>query len=220
LPCGGRPETIDGSNWQKLFTDQGKPTARVIVEGANAFITPGARQELQKRDVIVLRDASANKCGVIASSYEIIANLLMTEREFLNNKEAYVGSVMEILDKRAEQEANLIFQRFRESDGNKLYAQISGEISKEINDQYSQLIAFFQDRPELADRAPFRKVLLSHLPGFIRDHPRFRARVKKLPPKIKVAILASELASSIVYQGSWELPLEGKLKRFVKQHFS
>jgi glutamate dehydrogenase len=220
LPCGGRPETIDGSNWQKLFSEDGTPTARVIVEGANAFITPGARQEIQKRGVVVLRDASANKCGVIASSYEIIANLLMTEREFLNNKEVYVGSVMEILDKRAEEEANLIFQRFREGAGKKLYAQISGEISKEINNYYSQLIAFFQERPELSDKAPFRKVLLSHLPGFIQDNARFRARVKELPPKIKTAILASELASFIVYHGGWELSLESKLSRFVKQHFS
>jgi glutamate dehydrogenase len=79
LPCGGRPETIDGANWHRLFEGNGKPGVKVITEGANSFITPKAREEIQKKGVIVLRDASANKCGVISSSYEIIANLLMSE---------------------------------------------------------------------------------------------------------------------------------------------
>jgi glutamate dehydrogenase len=220
LPCGGRPETIDDANWQKFFLDDGTPTASVIVEGANSFITPEARKALQKRDVAILRDVSANKCGVIASSYEIIANLLLTEREFLNNKDAYVQSVMVILDKRAEEEANLIFERFRQREGKTPYTQISNQISREINNYYTQLIAYFQEHPQLVDKMAFRKVLLNHLPGFIRNNRRFRGRIKRLPEKIKIAILASEIASSIVYQGGWELPLETQLKRFVTQHFS
>jgi glutamate dehydrogenase len=179
-----------------------------------------ARQEIQKRGVVILRDASANKCGVIASSYEIIANLLMTEREFLDNKEAYVKSVMEILDKRVEEEANLIFQRFHESEGKKLYTEISKEISQDISDYYSQLITFFQQQPDLLTQALFRKVLLHHLPGFIRESPRYVRRVKRLPPKIKLAIIAKEIASFIVYHGGWESPLESKLVRFVKENFS
>jgi glutamate dehydrogenase len=220
LPCGGRPETIDETNWGKLFAGDGKPTARVIVEGANSFISPEARKELQKREVVVLRDASANKCGVIASSYEIIANLLLTEREFLNNKEPYVQSVMEILDRRAGEEANLIFERFRQRGGKKSYTEISNQISREINNHYSRLIALFRERPELVEQPAFRKVLLNHLPRFISKNQRFRGRIKKLPQKVKTAILASEIASSIVYQGGWELPLEIKLKRFVKQSLS
>ena len=220
LPCGGRPETIDETNWAKLFAGDGTPTARVIVEGANSFITPEARKELQNRDIVVLRDASANKCGVIASSYEIIANLLLTEREFLNNKEAYVKSVMEILDRRAEEEADLIFERFRQQGGEKSYTDISIQISKEINNHYSKLIAFFLEHPELVEQPDFRKVLLNHLPKFISKNQRFRGRIKKLPQKVKTAILASEIASSIVYQGGWELPLDIKLKRFVKHSLS
>ncbi|MGD2126627.1 MAG: NAD-glutamate dehydrogenase, partial [Desulfobacteraceae bacterium] len=117
LPCGGRPETIDASNWQKLFGKNGQATARVITEGANSFITPDARSEIQKRGVVVLRDASANKCGVISSSYEIIANLLLSEQEFLTHKNAYVKDVLGILEKRADEEASLIFDKYRESHG-------------------------------------------------------------------------------------------------------
>ncbi len=110
IPAGGRPETIDGSNWQRLLDDEGQPTVRVIVEGANSFLTPDARIELQRRGVLIMRDASANKCGVISSSYEIIANLLLTEKEFLANKQQYVADVLDILEQRSGDEARLILK--------------------------------------------------------------------------------------------------------------
>jgi glutamate dehydrogenase len=220
LPCGGRPETIDQNNWQRLFGSTGKPSTRVILEGANSYITPEARREIQKRGVIVLRDASANKCGVISSSYEIIANLLMTEKEFLSHKEAYVADVLEILDKRAEEEANLIFKRHRESDGMLMYTDISIALASEINEHYANLFDYFRDRPELSDQPLLRKVLLNHLPNFIRNNPRYRDRIKNLPPKIKYAILASEIASSIVYHGGWDIDFDSQLKDYLKRQFA
>ena len=220
LPCGGRPETIHGQNWQNLFAEDGTPTARVISEGANSFITPEARVEIQKRGIVVLRDVSANKCGVISSSYEIIANLLMTEKEFLRHKEVYVKDVLSILDKRVEDEANLIFRRYRENHGKLLYTEISGSISNEINDHYAMLFAFFQARPELSEQRLFRRALLNHLPAFIRESPKQRARVKDLPPKIKHAILASEIACLIVYGGGWEVDFESRLREYLKREFS
>jgi glutamate dehydrogenase len=220
LPCGGRPETIDADNWHKLFEGNGKAGIKVITEGANSFITPKAREEVQKKGVIVLRDASANKCGVISSSYEIIANLLMSENEFLTHKEAYVKDVLSILEKRAEEEARLIFRRHRENVGNKLYTEISNAISEEINRHYSLLFGFFQDRPELADQPIFQKAILGHLPAFIQKTPRFRTRIKTLPPKIKYAILASEIASGIVYRGGWEPQFESRLKAYLKEQYA
>src|SRR5262249_42235693 len=98
IPGGGRPETIDKDNWQRFLLPDGSPSARAIVEGANSFITPFARVELQKKGVLIMRDASANKCGVISSSYEIIANLLLSEEEFLEHKKPYVAGVLEILE--------------------------------------------------------------------------------------------------------------------------
>lgn len=220
LPCGGRPETIHGQNWCNLFATDGTPTARVISEGANSYITPDAREEIQKQGVIVLRDASANKCGVISSSYEIMANLLMTEKEFYRHKDAYVEDVLRILDKRAEDEATLIMKRHRESQGELLFTEISNVISTEMNDLYASLFAFFQTKPELVDQRLFRSVLLNHLPTFIRENARFRARVKGLPPKIKYAILASEIACLIVYGGGWEMDLEKRLREYLKRRFS
>jgi len=220
LPCGGRPETIDENNWERLLADDGTPTAKVIAEGANSYITPDARVELQNRGVVVLRDASANKCGVISSSYEIIANLLMTEKEFLANKETYVSDVLDILDMRAEEEATLILKRRDESDGERLYTEIANSISAEINKHYAELFAFFQQRPELLEERRFRDVLSSHLPAFIRENPRYKARTKKLPPKIQYAILAAEIATAIVYRGGWQADFEHQLRGYVRRKFS
>jgi glutamate dehydrogenase len=220
LPCGGRPDTIDESNWSKLFPEGGEPTVRVITEGANSFITPTAREEIQKQGVIIVRDASANKCGVISSSYEILANLLMTEKEFLAHKEEYVADVLQILEKRAQSEAELIFRRYTERKGTELYTRISQSISTEINEHYGRLFEYFQGRPELADQPLFERVIVNHLPAFIGKNKKFRRRVKAMPPKIKFAILASELASHIVYKGGWEMDFEHRLQGYIKEQFN
>ena len=63
VPCGGRPETIHIGNWEKLFGNDGSPTTRAIVEGANSFISPEAREKIQKKGIIILKDSSATKCS-------------------------------------------------------------------------------------------------------------------------------------------------------------
>jgi len=219
LPCGGRPESIDGTNWKRLFARDGSPTARVIAEGANSYITPQAREAIQRRGVIVIRDASANKCGVISSSYEVIANLLMTDREFLIHKNEYVANVLEILDRRAEDEAVLIFKRYRDEDGRRLYTEISNSLSTEINEHYANLFTFFTANPALTDDPVFRGVVLQHLPAFIRKTRTYSRRVRALPQKITSAILASEIATSIVYHGGWDVDFEKRLKEYVRRHF-
>ncbi len=220
IPAGGRPETVDGRNWQRFFREDGTPTARVIVEGANSFLTPEARSRLQERGIVLLRDASANKCGVISSSYEIIANLLMTEKEFLAHKEAYVADVQAILEKRSEDEAVLIFRRRRESGGTLPYTDISNAISLEINRQYGTLFDFFQRRPELCLKAPFRTALYAHLPKLLRESPTYRRRVKLLPAKYRAAMLASEIASTLVYRGGFERDFEAELKAYITRTFA
>ncbi|KIX12628.1 NAD-glutamate dehydrogenase domain-containing protein [Dethiosulfatarculus sandiegensis] len=218
LPCGGRPETIDENNCHKLF-ESGKSSVKVIVEGANSFITPAARTHIQDQGVVLMRDASANKCGVISSSYEIIANLLMTNKEFLKHKEEYVSDVLDILDRRAEDEANLILKRHKDAGGKVRYNDISNNLSRDINRHYARLFDFFQKRSDLAEHPMFKKVILSHLPAMISENVKFRGRIKQLPPKIKFAILAAELATTIVYKGGWDTDLEGRLKSFINASF-
>lgn len=212
IPAGGRPETIDRDNWRQFLRADGTPSSRVIVEGANSFITPEARVQLQKNGVVIMRDASANKCGVISSSYEIIANLLLTEKEFLDHKERYVSDVLEILEKRAGDEARLILRRRKEPGCTQLYTDISDAISQEINALYARLFKFFQGRPELCLQPPFRRTILNHLPRLLRDTPAYRRRIGKLPAKYLYAILAAEIASSMVYQGNREADFAEMIK--------
>jgi len=219
IPAGGRPETINIGNWQQ-FLSAGKPSARAIVEGANSFITPAARDKLQQAGVVIMRDASANKCGVISSSYEIIANLLLNEKEFFANKECYVGDVLEILEQRAADEARLIFRRYRESSGNSSYTDISAALSREINAHYARLFDYFQQRPELSSKPLYRRALLAHLPRLLRETPVYRKRVGKLPQKYKAAILASEIASSLVYREDRNADYEQMLSGHLQRHFA
>ena len=215
IPAGGRPETIDAQNWQEFLKPDGSPTAPVIIEGANSFITPQARQQLQKAGIILMRDASANKCGVISSSYEIIANLLLTEKEFLANKERYVHDVLEILKKRASDEARLILRRWHEAAGSLSYTEISDQISQNINSFYHRLFQFFTSRPEICLKPPYKAALLRHLPQLLQTEPRFRHRVSRLPGKYLAAILAAEIGASLVYTSNRDEDFEEMIRRHL-----
>ncbi len=215
IPAGGRPETIDVQNWRSFLDENGVPSSGVIIEGANSYITPEARIQLQKSGVVLMRDASANKCGVISSSYEIIANLLLSEREFLEQKERYAGDVLAILERRAADEARLILRRRVESGGTLLYSEISETISQNINSLYTRLFEFFSARPELCLQAPFRQAILSHLPRMLQESRSYRQRINRLPRKYLCAILAAEIGSSLVYSGSRDADFEDMIRRHL-----
>lgn len=200
IPAGGRPETIAMHNVDQFFKEEGEPSARVIVEGANSFITPDARRVLQHRGVVIMRDASANKCGVISSSYEIIANLTLSEAEFLAHKQQYVNDVIAILNRMAEQEARVVIKRQREAGGKITYTDISTQVSQEINAHYARMFAYFQANPHLVHEAAYKQAMLAHMPALIQTE-QFKERIEHLPEKVKYAILASKLASSMVYFG-------------------
>jgi glutamate dehydrogenase len=219
IPAGGRPESVDEGNWRGFLGPDGKPTARVIVEGANSYVTPAARKALQEAGVVVLRDASANKCGVISSSYEIIGNLLLDEREFTARREEYVRDVLEILERRAADEAHLIFLRHRQEAGRRSYTEISEALSVEINGHKARLFEFFEAHPRLCQEPPYRAALLSHLPRLVREAPELRGRVDRLPSKYRSAILAAEIATTMVYRHRFEPDFGTALRQYVVQAF-
>ena len=202
IPAGGRPETIDETNVEHFFNAEGKASSQVIVEGANSFITPTARQILQQRGVVIMRDASANKCGVISSSYEIIANLVFSDEEFLANKDEYVSDVINILNQMAEVEARAVIRKYRKMDGSETYTEISSMLSKEINDHYARMFDYFQANPEELNLPRQRQAMLAHMPELIQNSDVYGPRIQThLPEKVKYAILASKLASGLVYAG-------------------
>jgi glutamate dehydrogenase len=217
IPAGGRPETVDGSNYRYFFASDGSPNTRAIVEGANSYITPEARVALQKGGVVVLRDCSANKCGVISSSYEIIANLLMSDEKFLAVKQRYVEDVLTILNQRAEEEARLIFRRHKAARGGVLYTELSDTISKEINLLYARLFSFFQQNPSLAAEPLYRQTVSRHLPAFVCSDEKVLQGVDLLPVKIKHAILASEISSSMIYHGDQGDDFQNRVENHLRR---
>lgn len=219
IPAGGRPETVNSDNWEGFFSVDGTPTCRAIVEGANSFITPDAREKLQEKGIVVIRDAAANKCGVISSSYEIIANLVLSEREFIKHKDEYVGDVLEILEKRAADEARLIFRRRQLSCDQQSYTMIASSLSLEINHNYIRLFNYFQEHSELLDTAPIRRVLKAHLPKFLQQSRYLRRLPKSLPLKYQAAMVAAEVAARMVYDDDWGSEFGVDLAAYVKRKF-
>jgi glutamate dehydrogenase len=65
VPAGGRPETIHKDNWRQFLDEKGVPSSKLIVEGANIFITPEARVGLfTEGKVAIVKDSSANKVRI------------------------------------------------------------------------------------------------------------------------------------------------------------
>jgi hypothetical protein len=57
------------------------------------------------------------------------------------------------------------------------------------------------------------------LPKLIQERPRYRGRVKSLPEKYLAAIMASELASSLVYHGGQEANFMEMVKGHINRSF-
>jgi glutamate dehydrogenase len=127
--------------------------------------------------------------------------------------------VLEILERRAADEANLILRRHREEAGSRFFTDISDAVSVEINAHKARLFAFFQSRPELCRDPLFRSALLAHLPRLVRERPDLRDRDERLPPKYRSAILAAEIATAMVYRRRFEPDFAEALTRYVEQVF-
>ncbi|GMH98403.1 hypothetical protein TrST_g1809 [Triparma strigata] len=196
IPAGGRPNTVDINNWEQFLDEEGKPTSGLIVEGANLFVTAEARQKLfEEAGVIVVKDSSANKAGVICSSYEICAAMLLSESEFLDNKDEIVADVLKKLRYFARVEAELLFREFNNYPG--ALPHFSALISDTIN------VATDAIREELVKLPPGD---LDQLLGLVKTHlPKKMAtmafdRLKtNVPEQYLIAAIASSLASKIVY---------------------
>jgi glutamate dehydrogenase len=131
VPAGGRPNTMNASNWEQFLDSDKKPTSLLIVEGANIFNTPEARANLFKAGVAIVKDSSANKCGVITSSCEVQASMVLSKDEFISIKKELVDDVIVKLKHVAKQEADLMFRAYSNFPGD--LPHFSERISDSIN---------------------------------------------------------------------------------------
>jgi len=217
VPAGGRPSTVNVDNYADFITVDadaaGKPVGicPVVVEGANLFFTPEARQKLyDEAGVIIVKDSSANKTGVICSSYEICSSMLLSDKEFLENKPAIVADVLCNLRSIASKEAKLLFREFRNYQGS--LPHFSERISYAINGLTDAIRESLEDEEKLKVQhtlrdapigIPTEEELLplfrAHLPKALVDLA-FDRVLDKVPQAYRLNAYASSLASRIVYQ--------------------
>ncbi|KAI9981659.1 hypothetical protein PInf_009415 [Phytophthora infestans] len=198
IPAGGRPNTINENNWRDYLDADGKPASGLIVEGANLFITPEARQLLfDNAGVVIVKDSSANKCGVVCSSYEIVASMLLETDEFLAVKDELVVEVVDKLRALARVEAQLLFREYKK-DPTSALPPASERISRAITRVHDAVLAHFDDVCE-EDQQILFTLIEEHLPPKLRELALDRVQ-QNVPLAYIRSIVASSLASKIVYR--------------------
>lgn len=198
IPAGGRPRTLNENNIDEFLNDQKLPTAKAIVEGANLYLSPKARRLLEEKGALIIKDSSANKGGVICSSFEVLAGLVLSDKEFMENKEVLVKEILERIRACSKNEANLLLKT-HEQTGDFL-TSISEKISDRINQFTYELLDYLDSFPfPRTGVDPLGAIYLSYCPQVLRE--KFQKELfEKVPDHHKKAIVASFLASKLVYE--------------------
>lgn len=198
IPGGGRPRTINQNNFRDYLTSEGKPSSKAIVEGANLYLTPSARRSLEKLGVIIIKDSSANKCGVICSSFEVLAGLTLGDEGFLQNKEVIVKQILERLRVYAWNEANLMLRTHRETSD--YLTNISEKISERINYFTYRLLDYLDPLLLPNDKKhPLMKCFFAYCLPILRENYQ-DLLIKNIADHHKKAAISSFLASQLVYK--------------------
>ncbi|MDC0336198.1 NAD-glutamate dehydrogenase [Pseudodesulfovibrio sp.] len=200
IPSGGRPDTINISNWKKFLQEDGTPSAKGLVEGANIFISADARAEMEKAGVLAVPGPSANKTGVICSSYEILAGLILDEKEFLDIKGTYVEQLLDILRARARSEARVLMREFKLAGGTRTITELSYELSASINSLADRVAHVFEEGVgEVAEDPRLCDVILAYCPTILVE--RYRDRIiNDLPRRHQLALVAAFVSAKMLYQ--------------------
>jgi glutamate dehydrogenase len=204
IPAGGRPRTLNEGNVKEFLDESGKPTAKAIIEGANLYLTPGARRILEKMGVLIIKDSSANKTGVICSSFEVLCGLALGDEKFMANKSALVQEILQRLHACASNEAQLLLNTHKET-GHPL-TDIAEQISEHINLFTYQLLDYLDTIPLEDNRQnPLIQCFFDYCLPVLKN--RFSDELlKQIPEHHKKAIIACHLGSQLVYRRglSWK----------------
>ena len=201
IPAGGRPATIHGGNWKNFITEDGTPSAKVIVEGANLFLTPDARRSLSNEGIIILKDSSANKCGVICSSFEIGACMLLDESEFMEIKEEFVEQVLTRLRALARSEAELL-ARLHQHHPQSPLPEMSIQIS-EVMSRTADAVINHWDEMANEQLENLKLLVVEHLPAVLIEQVNENLW-EKMPSTYLKWMMAKTLAARIVYREGFE----------------
>ena len=200
VPAGGRPSTINGSNWREYLQADGTASSKLIVEGANLFLTADARKALfEETGIPIIKDSSANKCGVICSSMEIVACMVTGSAEaFVALKPRYVPQVVERLRELARLEAAMLFTE-RNRDPTVALPSLSERISSSIL-RVGAALEVALNRLHDDEKSALWHIVKEQLPSSLFDGAAAGAAVSKLPWPYQRACISSGLSSRLVYR--------------------
>jgi len=201
VPAGGRPSTVNAANWRDFMQPDGvTPSARLVVEGANLFFDATARSALYEHcGLPIVKDSSANKCGVICSSLEIVASMLLTAHEFKAIKPRYVPQVLTRLRSLARLEAQMLFAEAAK-DANAALPALSERISVCILRVGLGLDAALDALPRDEQKRLFPLVMESAPPVLFEDAAVRANASRTLPWPYQRSCITSGLASRLVYR--------------------
>lgn len=177
------------------------------MEGANLFLTNAARAKLAEQGCVIVKDSSANKCGVICSSFEIMSSMVLDKEEFISIKPALVAQVLDKLRNIARKEAELLMTEYRRNTSSEKgvkntfnLVNVSIEISQAINRTTDCVRAKLEDMVAAQPTAlePYMPLVQDFLPAELvtRGWDVFE---EKVPQKYIVNLVSTILACELVY---------------------
>lgn len=197
IPGGGRPRTINETNYKDFLNEEGKPTAKTIVEGANLYLSQQARRRLEELGVLIIKDSSSNKGGVICSSYEVLCMLALGRENFLKYKDTLILEVQDRIKECSLNEVRLLLNTYREK--GEFLTDLSEQVSERINLYTHQILDHLEPLSLSSDpKDPFVSCFLSYCLPTLRKHFK-QALLKEIPENHKKAIIACHIACHVVY---------------------
>lgn len=223
VPCGGRPCSITLENVGRLLhipdadgegmlagkyanCSQEQLKFRIIVEGANLFISQDARLALERCGVTLIKDAAANKGGVTSSSLEVFAGLALSNEEhrkymFANSADdatafykSYVLEIKERIQHNAEMEFNAIWREWEKNP-----ATPKTIIVDELSSKNVMIRADMLGSDIFKDKALVRRIMCAYTPKTLQEVVPMDVILQRVPENYQHAICAMWLASRYVY---------------------
>jgi glutamate dehydrogenase len=192
IPAGGRPHTLSKNTLASFLHAQGAPTAKAIIEGANLYLSHEARHELEQLGTIIIKDSSANKGGVIASSFEVLCNSVLSEEEFIQDKEMLIQEVLDRIFCLCSEEVCYILRKRKES--KRPCCEVSEKLSFEINECKHRQLKELKEKVLPSDPNPALEPFFSYVLPLLRT--KYKQKLMNLVDEYKKAIIATSIASS------------------------
>jgi len=205
VPCGGRPSSVTINNWTTYLNESGEPRFKVIVEGANLFITQQARLRLEEKGVVLYKDASANKGGVTSSSLEVLASLALTDQEYdelmcvkdgviSEFRQKYINEIIEDIKDNASKEFEVIWKE------NKAKGIPRAILTDVISEKINRIKDAVAASDLFANKALVKKVIAKGVPPTLVKKVGVDKILKRIPKTYLKALFASRLAGAYVYK--------------------